>query len=479
MSRFARRTATLVGACAVVAIAGCSDRDPAGLEWAQAPVDPLIFDDAWSPDVYFQPFFETHYTAVTVDSVYAFDGFAPDGARSLKVEIPTKQSALGPYAGGVFTAAGNRDLTEFNALTFYARTNADGIVLNLGGFGNDNTGTSLFEVNREKIPLTRDWQQVVIPIPAPSKLISERGLFTFAEGWQEAPGQPGTPLVPDGYDIWFDEVRFAQVDGVEPALSIVGSAIRRYFVGWTAAMPNGTTQFNTPTGVVQVTHSGRYFDLASSDPSVAIPTERGDVRVVGEGSARITGSLDGFAAGGQILFYGHEPPTTAAATPTLPAADVISMFSDAYPDVPVTTWRANWDGVTTQLQDYPVAGQATKMYYDLNYVGVDFIDNLLDVSEMDFLHVDVYAPAGTTLTVEIQSLAAPPDPATQKYPFSRLTFGTGTTPAFIPGQWSSLDIPLDDFTLPAEWDWSRMGILVFEGSYDVQLLLVDNVYWHK
>src|SRR5690606_3451523 len=35
-------------------------------------------------------------------------------------------------------------------------------------------------------------------------------------------------------------------------------------------------------------------------------------------------------------------PTVAAPTPTLPQADVISMFSNAYTNVPVDTWKTDW-----------------------------------------------------------------------------------------------------------------------------------------
>ncbi|MEJ2538849.1 MAG: hypothetical protein P8188_02495, partial [Gemmatimonadota bacterium] len=48
-----------------------------------------------------------------------------------------------------------------------------------------------------------------------------------------------------------------------------------------------------------------------------------------------------------VFFYNSDTPpptepTTAAPAPTVPAADVISMFSDAYDDVPVDTWRTEW-----------------------------------------------------------------------------------------------------------------------------------------
>ena len=62
---------------------GCSKRDPSSLEIARAKIDPLVFDDDYGEDVYFQAFFRTHLTAIEVDSVYAYNGYAPDGAEAV------------------------------------------------------------------------------------------------------------------------------------------------------------------------------------------------------------------------------------------------------------------------------------------------------------------------------------------------------------------------------------------------------------
>ena len=59
-----------------------------------------------------------------------------------------------------------------------------------------------------------------------------------------------------------------------------------------------------------------------------------------------------------------------------------------------------------------------------------------------------------------------------------LTLDATTTPAFIAGGWSSLDIPLTSFALPAVWDWGHIGQIVLS-TVDAQLVLVDNIYWHR
>ncbi|MFN7436201.1 MAG: hypothetical protein ACK5SJ_07140, partial [Bacteroidota bacterium] len=51
-------------------------------------------------------------------------------------------------------------------------------------------------------------------------------------------------------------------------------------------------------------------------------------------------------------------PTTAAPTPTRAAANVISLFSNAYTNRTINTWRTDWSNAT--LTDLQVAGNDTK-----------------------------------------------------------------------------------------------------------------------
>jgi len=449
--------------------AGCSDRDPAGLEVARANIDPLVYGDDYSPDVYYQPFFRTHYTAVSQDSVFAFNGFAPDGARSLKFNVPPANSALGIYTGGVLTSSASRDLADFNALTFYARASED-IQVDGIGFGNDNTGTSLYEAGRRGITLTGDWSFVIIPIPAPSKIISERGLLTFAEGLE-------VPF-PDGYDIWLDEIRYAQLDNITEPLPVIpgGGDAKEYFLGATVTIEGTYTGFKID-GVYRqeefVYHSPAYFDYESSDPDVA--RVDGDViTVVGVGEASVTGTLEGVAAVGSYNIISFAPPETGAPAPTIPAADVISLFSDVYSDVPVDTWLAEWS--KAQFEEYAVAGDNTKMYSTFEYAGIVFESVTVDASAMTHFHLDVYAPEDGGHDFKVKFVSFPPEGAAVQGP--ELVLNASTIPAFNAGGWSSLEIPLADFEADASFDWGHIGQLVI-ASTDARLVLVDNLYWHK
>jgi hypothetical protein len=440
-------------------IGGCSGRDHlSDLEVARARIEPRVFDEGYYDDVYFQAFSGTHYAATSQDSVYAFSG-----ATSLKVVVPPQGSVLGAYAGGVLTSAGARDLADFNALTFYVRSSVNSL-LNEAGYGNDNTGTSRYSAGRSNIPLTGNWTFVVVPIPSPSKLIAERGLFTFAEGFEAA-----NPL---GHVLWFDDIRFASLGNISNPRPSMPSSNKQFFVGSTVSLAGTRTTFDVDGADVVVDHMPGYFDFQTSDPAVA-RVSQGGVRVVGTGSATVTATMDGVDVAGAVTVAGFQPPTTAAPVPAVPAADVISLFSDAYVDVPVDSWNPHWNYSTTQNEFYEIVGDRTLMYTTLNFVGIEFGSRTIDATDMTHLHLDIYAPVGTLFKVKIVAFNADNGYMIGQ---AELSFDAATTPAFNSGGWSSLEIPLADFPLPVPRD--HLGQLVLSTT-DAPLVLVDNIYLHR
>ncbi len=451
---------------------GCSDRNPTELPTARANVDPVVFDDFYSADVYYQAFFETNYEAVSVDSVWAFDGFAPDGARSLKITIPARNSALGPYSGGVITSVAPRHLADFNALTFYARADT-ALTLDLAGFGNDNTGNSIYEAGRNNIALTTDWALITIPIPGPGKLISERGLFAFAEGWED-------PNAGERH-IWLDEIKYAKVSNfevVDAKFDIPwweANTTFLYLVGSQVPLRGGVTSYEIDGDPIPVfvNHSPFYFNLTGPDSVVSIT--KNAIRIIGAGEATITATLeDGTAVSGQVNLIGYMPPTVAAASPTLPAADVMSLFSDTYQDINVDDWNADW-GQAVEVSNYSVAGNPTKMYTDLTWAGIMIKNPMMNITDMTHFHADVFAPEGTDFSIEFVSFIGG---SSSNKLNAKLTFNAGTTPAFSAGSWAALEIPLADFNFPAGWDSEYIGEMVIS-SLDSKLVLVDNLYFHK
>ena len=90
---------------------------------------------------------------------------------------------------------------------------------------------------------------------------------------------------------------------------------------------------------------------------------------------------------------GATAPATAAPTPTVPADDVISLFSDAYDNVPVQYFSTDWD--RSDVEDAVAGGDPVKRYYNLRFAGIDFSEQTVDAAEMTHVHLDIWTPDET------------------------------------------------------------------------------------
>ena len=110
------------------------------------------------------------------------NGFGTDeneaykGNSSIRIDVPDSGDPEGNYIGGIFLDRGNgRDLTNYDALTFWAK-GAITAEVGLFGFGTDFQGDK-YAVGLNNIALSTDWKQYTIPIPDPTKLVQEKGMF--------------------------------------------------------------------------------------------------------------------------------------------------------------------------------------------------------------------------------------------------------------------------------------------------------------
>ncbi len=420
--KFARSIVAVMGASVV--LAACS-RDLSLLEPAPFPNTPGIFLDGFAPGLSFQAFAGSKTDAVQVDATTKFRG-----ASSLRVTIPAPGDASGSYAGGAFVSNVPRDLREFDALTFRVRASTGGQLLNVAGLGNDNTGNSLFTAERTGIPLTTSWQKVVIPIPNAARLAQEQGMFFFAAG-------PDNGI---GYDLWIDDLQYETLGTIRSPRPAITPATLSAEVGSTLTIAGTSLTVDVDGVDVRVAAAPSYFTFTSANPSVATVSERGVVTVVSVGSTTITASLGEVAATGAITVTAEPPPSVAAPTPTRAAADVISLFSNAYTNVPVDTWSATWD--MADVSDVQIAGNATKKYTGLGFAGIEFVSQPVNATSMTHLHVDLLPTSAATFRLKLVDFGA------------NGVFGGGddsehevtVSSTGAPGTWSSLDIPLSTFT---------------------------------
>ncbi|MEM9837089.1 MAG: hypothetical protein AAF828_11340, partial [Bacteroidota bacterium] len=381
--------------------------------------------------------------------------------------VPDFQDPAGAFAGGVYFTEGGRDLSGFNVLTFWAKASKSANI-DVFGFGND-LGLNTFETTITNVPINTNWRKYYIPIPDPSKLTSERGMFYYSEGPEDG----------NGYTFWIDEVRFENLGTISAGEAQIFNGVDSVQSAETGNIfnPNGSVVFNLPTGVDQrVNAAPAFFTFSSSDESVASIGPLSLVLVNGPGQAVITANLGDEAATGSLTINSTGTPVgpaTAAPTPTVPASDVISFFSNAYNDEPVDFYNGFWLGSDTQSEFIQVDNDDIIRYSQLNFVGIQFTAPTVDARAANRLHIDIWTP----------------DPTDAPAVFKILLFDIGadnafeggddsgheitlTAPTLRTGEWVSIDLPLSDF--PGLTSRANLAQIVLSG--DLPNVYADNIY---
>ena len=163
-------------------------------------------------------------------------------------------------------------------------------------------------------------------------------------------------------------------------------------------------------------------------------------------------------------------PTTAAPTPDREAANVISLFSNAYDDVTVDTWRTPWS--ESDFVDVQIDGNDTKRYTNLNFVGVETIGSPinLEADSMTHYHLDFWTNDMDSLRLKLVDFLGDGFAGANGDTEDELAF------AATRGQWVSLDIPLEDFDMAAQSDINQ---LLFISDPQGGTVFIDNVYFYR
>ena len=444
-------------------LAGC-ERDESTLEPAPYPAHAEVFLDEFGPGVTFQAFLGSKLDAldVTVDEAYR-------GNKALVFVVPNEGDPLGGFAGGAFTSETGRDLSGFNALTFWAKASMPA-TLNEVGFGNDNTGTSRFVAWQSAVPVSTTWRKYILPIPLPEKLTAEKGLFFLAEG----------PENGSGYELYIDDLQYETLGTIAYPRPSIASSTRNVEIGDSFPVAGTQVSFDIVGTRQSINAMPGYFTFRSSDPSVATVDANGVITAVGLGQAQITARLGDIDADGAVNVSVGEPaegPAVPAPAPTHPAASVVSLFSDAYTDVPVNTWSAEWD--VAELEDVSVSGDNIKKYSQLSFAGIEFTTPTVDASEMTHFHMDVWTPDPTddpsALLVKLVDFGADGVFGGGDDAEDELAFSAASTPALTSGGWVGIDIPLAVFANLTTR--AHLAQLILSGS--INTLYVDNVYFYS
>ena len=454
--------ATLAGRTAagllfiLLGASGC-ERDLDMLNPAPFPPESAVFIDGFGPGVQFSAFGGSKVDALGIETEDPYEGTA-----ALRFSIPAPSDPAGNYAGGVFYSSGPRDLSQFDALTFWARSST-AATLNTVGIGNDNTGTSRFEATMDNLPLSTRWTKYALPIPLPAMLTEERGLFLVAEGSE----------YPVGFDIWFDNVQFERLGTIINPRPEVATQSVSGEVGGSLSVGGTRVTFDVNGTDRTVTASPAYFTFSSSNSGVASVGPDGSVQLVGRGTATITASLGSTPASGEVTVNVSVPPEMPPPTPEVPAEDVISLFSDAYADVHVDTWSAVWD--VADVEDVQVGGNAAKKYTNLAYAGIEFTSQPVDASAMTELHIDLWTNDTGAFRIKLVDFGANGVFGGGDDSEHEITLNDASMPPIRTGEWNVLDIPLSAFGGLASR--AHLAQMIISGSSPTVYL--DNVYFYK
>jgi hypothetical protein len=191
------------------------------------------------------------------------------------------------------------------------------------------------------------------------------------------------------------------------------------------------------------------------------------------------------------------PATAAPTPPNRPAADVKSIFSDAYSPVVAgmnyagvanqpsndNTYNTSWSGASTTL--IQVEGNNTNKITGLGFEGIAFLAGRFDATGFTRFHIDIWTPTPTQDKVF-------------SFKFSNWNGTTGETNAWqytatnaniltsgSEGSWITIDLPLTQPTFtcintpPGNACFSLSDFTQFVITSNLGTVYYDNLYLHK
>ena len=455
------KTALLIGFIVTVSV-GCEREVSDDVAFASYPKNADIFIDGFSGGLDYLPFGGSVLNAFTVDKEIKYKGSA-----SMRFDVPNVGDPAGAYAGAIFPDFTGRDLSGYDALTFWAKGTIPGTINEIG-FGND-FGENKFMVTMPNVQLTTNWRKYTIPIPDPDKLTLEKGMFWYAEG----------PENGYGYTFWIDELKFEKLGTIaqpKPAIFNGVDLVQQTFTGIDIII-KGTQTFNLGSGINQtVLAAPSYFTFSSSDVDVARVSELGVVTVLRAGTAKITATLGGVKAKGSLTIE-SSGSFVLAPIPTRNPSKVTSIFSDTYTNVPVDFFNGYWQPYqTTQSADFVAEGNHILNYTDFNFVGNQFANPTVDASIKSNIHINMYipgvVPANMDFLITIVDFGADKaegggDDTRQQVFFNKAIWKANT--------WITLEFPI---TMTNK---SSIGQIIYENINFSSLrnFYLDNIYFYS
>ncbi|WP_027136712.1 Ig-like domain-containing protein [Gaetbulibacter saemankumensis] len=418
--------------------------------------NPEVYIDGFSSGLDYFPFANSFFEAFTVDEEVSYSG-----SSAMRFDVPNVGDSRGPYAGAIFRTETGRDLSGYDALTFWAKATYPGTIDQIG-FGQD------FEENKHivtmrNLRLTTNWVKYTIPLPDAAKLTNERGMFWYAEG----------PENGNGYTFWIDELKFEKLGTIGQYRPAILNGVDRTLTGFVNSeiTIDGLIQtVNLASGVNKTVEiAPAYFEFSSSNATVATVNSNGLVSVHAEGTAEITATFNGVPVPGSLSL--EAIPFSSAPEPSYPSNEVISIYSDSYNSVNVDYFNGYWQPYqTTESTEIVVNNNAMINYSNLNFVGIQFTNPTVNADSMRYMHIDIY----TTSPIRPESVMYI-DLIDFNDPNSRAGAVFNST-ILVSQQWMGLEIDLQTLGLANR---DKLAQIVLNSAATLDNIYVDNIFFHN
>lgn len=356
------------------------------------------------------------------------------------------------YQGTDVTAT-NLSAMEYLHVDVWSNANPGSTILKVSPISNAG-GASEFLVTINHVQ--GQWYSVDIPKSAFTGMT-----WTNVYQMKFAANGPGSTVPADFY---FDNIYFWKT-AVDPSADATLSDLKvdgTTIAGFGSTIQNYNYELLTGTTVIpQIT------SVTTTNPSATYVITQATA-LPGSATVAVTSSNSSVTNTYTINFVLTGPSTNAPTPPNRATSDVISLFSDAYTNIPVTEWSTPWDD--SNFQDIVLSGNNIKKINFGNFLGVQ-LANYVDATSMTHFHMDYYIEAGVNLVGKVLNPK-----------WSNHAAQAGETSALLlthlpttTGSWVSIDVPLTSFGGAQ----SREALYQFLITSNLGSVYVDNIYLHK
>jgi hypothetical protein len=305
-----------------------------------------------------------------------------------------------------------------------------------------------------------------------------------------------------GFTLWIDEIKFEKLGTTNLLYPFILNGDDNSVDGFA-----GSNQIINGLGAVYSLANGQnvtinaapsYFNFNVSNTSVVSPLALNNLgqmftSVIGNsGSAVVTAQVGNTLAQGSLTInavgaFPHAP------IPTRPASSVVSLFSNAYNNLPVRHYNGFFSGSNTQggagndpnnvdIQAPFINGSIDNIinYTQLDFVSIGMYETVprVNISGMTHMHVDInvkqaVAPSNF-IRIELHSSLAN-GPTTSSGSF---VLNAATLTNVDANGWASINIPISSF--PGFNDATNLGQVFFVSGNPGGIfnIWVDNVYFY-